>query len=244
MAEGLALGYFTTGLIVAGVIAVTSIAWRFRLNSILSFWIIYIMTRPLGASIGDYLSQPTNHGGLGLGVTVTSIIFIGGIIATVAYLSITKKDVIISSAKERVDESKEKGGLIQTIIVGAVFLIAGGAGYHVLKAKLQVPDTSTSVQVGGTTASTSPLGDLSVFRTITQDTLSKLSTGDQAGATTRIGDLEYEWDNAQARLKSKNQTEWTVIDGKIDTVLRELRSTSPNIATEKSALSALLAVLN
>ncbi len=118
MAEGLALGYFTTGIIVASVIAITSIAWKLRLNSVLSFWIIYIMTRPLGASIGDYLSQPSNHGGLGLGVTITSVIFITGIIVTVAYLSITKKDVI--TAKEYKDESKEKGGLIQTIIAGAL----------------------------------------------------------------------------------------------------------------------------
>lgn len=95
MAEGLALGYFTTGIIVALVIAITGLAWKFRLNSVLSFWIIYIMTRPLGASIGDYLSQPTNHGGLGLGATITSIIFILGIIVTVTYLSITKKDVIL-----------------------------------------------------------------------------------------------------------------------------------------------------
>ena len=78
---------------------------------------------------------------------------------------------------------------------------------------------------------------------ITQDTLDMLNRGEQSKATTRIGDLEYEWDNAQARLKSKDKAAWTMIDGKIDTVLRELRSTSPNPATEKSALEALLAVL-
>ena len=60
-----------------------------------------------------------------------------------------------------------------------------------------------------------------------------LIAGDQSGATTRIGDLEYEWDNAQARLKSKDGAAWTEVDGQIDTVLRELRSTNPNTDQEQ-----------
>lgn len=62
MAESLGLGYFTTGMIVITVVAIFSVAWKIGLNSILSFWIIYIMTRPLGASLGDYLSQPMKYG--------------------------------------------------------------------------------------------------------------------------------------------------------------------------------------
>jgi hypothetical protein len=51
----------------AGAIALVTLAhFRFRLNAILAFWIAYILTRPLGASIGDYLSQPKADGGLGL----------------------------------------------------------------------------------------------------------------------------------------------------------------------------------
>lgn len=243
MAEGLGLGYLTTGLIVAGVIAIISIAWRLRLNSILSFWIIYIMTRPLGASIGDYLSQSGNHGGLGLGATLTSFIFVGGILAIVTYLSITKRDVIVGAeSAKNASELKETNGMLQTIIVVAALLTAGGVGYHVRHAVLQ-GETPNAPQSNVSGTQTSSLGDLSVFRTITQDTLSKLNAGDQSGATTRISDLEYEWDNAQSRLKSKDKTEWTKIDGKIDTVLRELRSTSPNSVSEKNALEALLTVL-
>lgn len=247
MAEGLGLGYATTGLIVAGIIAVIAIARKLRLNSVLSFWIIYIMTRPLGASIGDYLSQPKDHGGLGLGATVTSVIFIGGILAIVSYLSFTKRDVIEGAEATKTDnESKEKGGLLQTAIVVALFLVLGGTGYHMRQASLQndTSSTDTATLVSGTGTSVSPLGDLSKFKTITQDTLDKLNAGDQSGATTRIGDLEYEWDNAQSRLKPKNKAAWNTIDGKIDTVLRELRSTHPSLATEKAALEALLAVLN
>lgn len=98
MAEGLGRGYFNTGIIVAVVIALATIAWRFGLNPVLSFWIAYIMTRPLGASLGDFLSQPQENGGLGLGATLTSAIFLAAILATILFLSVTKRDLIVSSS--------------------------------------------------------------------------------------------------------------------------------------------------
>jgi hypothetical protein len=78
------------GIAVAVVITATAIGWRLGLHPVLAFWIIYVLTRPLGASIGDYLSQPTADGGLGLGATLTSLIFFAAIIAVVVYLSVTK----------------------------------------------------------------------------------------------------------------------------------------------------------
>jgi uncharacterized membrane-anchored protein len=92
MAEVLGLGYLVTGAIVASLIAVLAVGWRIGLHGVLAFWAIYILTRPLGASIGDYLSQPKPDGGLGLGTTVTSVIFLTAIASTVAYLTVTKKD--------------------------------------------------------------------------------------------------------------------------------------------------------
>ncbi len=240
VSEALGVGYFHTGLLVAAIIAITAIAWKkFRLNSVLSFWIIYIMTRPLGASLGDYLSQSREHGGLGLGVTITSLIFVIGILAIVAYLSITKRDVI-SGAEIKQEEPEEKGAFLQTIIVLVLFLVLGLTGYHYQKMALQKSEAFPAV-VGQTYAT--PLGDLSQFKIITQDTLDKLNAGNQSGATTRIGDLEYAWDANQARLKAKDTNTWTMIDGKIDTVLRELRAVHPNPATEKTALQALLDML-
>jgi hypothetical protein len=95
----------------------------------------------------------------------------------------------------------------------------------------------------GSTPPTSPLGDLSAFRTITQDTLDKLNGGDQKGATTRIKDLETAWDKAEATLKPKSPAEWTKIDDKIDEALRQLRAVKPDSANEKTALQELLDVL-
>jgi uncharacterized membrane-anchored protein len=90
-AESFDLGYLITAVIFAAIIFADTIAHRvFRLNAILAFWIAYILTRPLGASLGDYLSQA--DGGLGLGTVVTSFIFLAAILLTVIYLAVTKKD--------------------------------------------------------------------------------------------------------------------------------------------------------
>ena len=241
-AEGLRLGYLNTGLIVLAIIIVTSVAWKMRMNPILSFWVIYIMTRPLGASIGDFLSQSTNNGGIGLGSTITSIIFLGSILIIVTYLSLTKKDVIPRVGNEYGDGYKETGAVWQTIVAVVLFIIVGGTGYKVLHSKLQ---TEISGGVNTTTSiHSSKLGDLSTFRIITTDTLDKLNKGDQTGATTRISELEYTWDKAQPVLKARDSSEWAIVDGKIDVVLRELRAMKPNLATEKSALQLLLDVLH
>jgi len=93
-AEKLDLGYAISILIFAGLIAAVTIGhYVFGMNAVLSFWLAYILTRPLGASIGDEMSQNSHkYGGLGLGTTGTSYIFLGCILGLVAYLSITRKD--------------------------------------------------------------------------------------------------------------------------------------------------------
>lgn len=95
MAETLNLGYPLSALLFAAIIALVTVAhFQFKLNPILAFWIAYILTRPLGASLGDYLSQDPDAGGLGLGTVITSAIFLSAILLTVIYLTVTKKDVI------------------------------------------------------------------------------------------------------------------------------------------------------
>jgi uncharacterized membrane-anchored protein len=76
----------------AGLIALVVVAWRLGANPVLCFWLAFILTRPLGANIGDFLASPHTDGGLGLGTFWTSIVFLGAITATVVYLSVTKKD--------------------------------------------------------------------------------------------------------------------------------------------------------
>ena len=94
-AEKFSLGYLVSALIFGGLIALVYIAHRFKINAVLTFWVAYILTRPLGASIGDYLSQSHDDGGLGLGTTVTSAIFLVLILGLVIYLTSTRKDEIV-----------------------------------------------------------------------------------------------------------------------------------------------------
>lgn len=91
IAEHFHLGYLISAFLFIGIIAAVTVAYQwFKLNEILAFWIVYILTRPLGASIGDYLSQAHADGGLSLGTTTTSVIFLVAILGLVIYLSVMK----------------------------------------------------------------------------------------------------------------------------------------------------------
>lgn len=81
-------------LLPLGLIAILAALWRFGANPVLIFWLVYILTRPLGANIGDWLATPTSEQGLGIGTFGTSAVFLLAILATVAYLAVTKADVI------------------------------------------------------------------------------------------------------------------------------------------------------
>src|SRR3954470_4009574 len=93
VAEKYNLGYGKSVVLFAGLIAVIGFAyWKLKLNAILAFWAAYVLTRPLGASIGDLLSQPREIAedadpgtgkGFGLGTTTTSLIFLGAILVVV-----------------------------------------------------------------------------------------------------------------------------------------------------------------
>ncbi|HKX11011.1 MAG TPA: hypothetical protein VJN67_22630 [Stellaceae bacterium] len=85
--EALQLG-FRLGVIVFGaLIAIVTLAYGRGANPILTFWIAYVLTRPLGASLGDLLAQSRTYGGVGFGTTLTSIAFLTVIIALVTLAS-------------------------------------------------------------------------------------------------------------------------------------------------------------
>jgi uncharacterized membrane-anchored protein len=90
VAEGMALGYLQAGFVYGLVIAAIAFAfYALKMNAILAFWLAYIVTRPMGASFGDLLSQPVDEGGLGFGTVVTSAIFLACIAATVTYMTLS-----------------------------------------------------------------------------------------------------------------------------------------------------------
>ncbi len=107
--EKLGVGYWPTVGIVAAVIAVITAAHYFlKLNAVLAFWLAYILTRPLGASIGDGMSQPHKAGGLGLGTTGTSVIFLAVILALVVFLAVTKVDQAEVAASTDSDDEPDR----------------------------------------------------------------------------------------------------------------------------------------
>lgn len=91
LAEVLGLGYLATGLLFGAAIGAIAFAYFFLgSDAILAFWLAYILTRPLGASFGDLLSQPVEYGGLGFGTIVTSVMFFGAIAAIIVYMTVTQ----------------------------------------------------------------------------------------------------------------------------------------------------------
>ena len=88
VSEKAGLGYLTAGLIFAGLIALITIGYYAgMLGAVVAFWLAYILTRPLGASLGDLITQPVAHGGLGMGTMPVSAVFLVIIVGLVIYLS-------------------------------------------------------------------------------------------------------------------------------------------------------------
>ena len=95
ISELMNIGYGPTALVFAALIGVVAfLHFVVKVNPIVTFWAAYILTRPLGASIGDYMAKPVIAGGLGLGTITTSLIFLAAILALIIFLSITKVDRI------------------------------------------------------------------------------------------------------------------------------------------------------
>jgi len=102
IAERFDLGYAVSFFIFASTITAISLLWKFNLiNHVFAFWAVYVVTRPLGASIGDQMAQKDpKYGGWGLGTTTTSLIFLTAISILVVYLILSKKDQIVLNSDE------------------------------------------------------------------------------------------------------------------------------------------------
>src|SRR4051812_15211068 len=87
------LGWFASIVLFAVAIALPALAWaRGGLNPIAAFWLAYILTRPLGASIADWFGKPDNRG-LGLGDGTVSAVALVAFVALVGYVAASGRDV-------------------------------------------------------------------------------------------------------------------------------------------------------
>jgi uncharacterized membrane-anchored protein len=243
-------------LLPAGLIVAIVVGWRLGANAVLSFWLAYILTRPLGANLGDWLaSAPSDHG-LGLGYGITSVLFLLAILGAVIYLTVSRVDVIDDADEghapvvttSRTRERVMLGYYGVVAVATAALLIWGASQPHAAPAAASEEEgggSTTQVQplAPGQAVASFPTSELNTFRTITGDTLALVQAGNQSAALNRIKDLETAWDDDQSRLQPMDPTAWTALDGEIDAVLKSIRAGNPDPATEKQALSTLLASL-
>jgi uncharacterized membrane-anchored protein len=151
-AERLNVGYAWSAVLFAAVIGAVAVAhYRFALNAVAAFWIAYILTRPLGASLGDLLSQARADGGLGVGTTATSLIFLAAILVVVVFLSITRRDVAEIEAEARHPEPHA-----DVLVVAQKFTAATQALLDAVRARaargparfhLLIPDPSEHAEI-------------------------------------------------------------------------------------------------
>jgi len=236
--EQLGIGYLHTGIIVVIIIACVFLACKFlKLDAVLAFWVAYIFTRPLGASLGDYLSQPQEYGGLGFGTTVTSVIFLIPILAIIIFLAITKCDIKPKSETVELKQTNgsKKNVLAQTIGVLCIFVAVGIGGYVWCNNNIapQLDSSQTTLK-----------GQLTNFITIENDILNFVDLNNFTSAKTRADDLEHYWDTSEPQLKKIDKSTWTKIDGTIDDVLAAVRSKNNDTNKCKSALDNSLSILN
>lgn len=242
--EALSLGFRNGVLIFGGLLALTYLARRLGVGAVVTFWVAYVLTRPLGASLGDLLTQDTSLGGLGLGASLTSILFLTVIVALVV-----REQLLVNRHGVAEKGSGPLGGRRRDLgwaIGGAVAVAVLGL---VLAAAQPAMTTSASTGVGSTSGGpvvhpTTPLGDLSRFSTIVTSVQSKVKANDLPGAKTKVKDLEVAWDSAEAGLKPRDPKSWSQLDGEIDDVLTTLRANNPSQADASAALDTLATTLN
>jgi uncharacterized membrane-anchored protein len=223
-------------LLPLGLIVAIALLRRFGANPVLSFWLAYILTRPLGANIGDWLGSPKvaqNPGdpvGLGLGTFTTSLIFLGLILATVLYLSLARSDVIetyeaahqpsvtTSPAKERI----ALGGFVLLAVATVALLSWAHVQPHAGPAPENDAPASAPVQLapGATATSKFPPAKIAALRTLASTALADAQSGKVSDAHAKTQALRNLWDADQASLEPLDETGWTYIDQQMDAVLQ------------------------
>ncbi|MER6976805.1 hypothetical protein [Streptomyces carpinensis] len=244
-------------LLPLGLIAAITALWRFGANPVLSFWLAYILTRPLGANIGDWLASPKvaqNPGdptGLALGTFTTSLIFLGLILATVVYLTVTRSDVTETyeaahAAHATSDPRKERVALagFGVLAVATAGLLVWAHGQPHVGPAPETDNTSAVQMAPGQAVKKFPPAKVGALRALASTSLKDARSGNATGAHAAAQSLRDLWDADQASLQPLDQTGWTSIDAQMDKVLKTFgidHSNPPmSPAQQESELNALL----
>ncbi|MEE4543093.1 hypothetical protein V2S66_14080 [Streptomyces sp. V4-01] len=219
-----------------GLIASITVLWRFGANPVLSFWLAYILTRPLGANIGDWLASPktaTSPGepvGLGLGTFATSLIFLSAILATVVYLSISRRDVaeIQQPSRQRTDEpSVATGTRREHVALGAFGVVAAATVTLLVWAHHQPhvtcdptgrSETLPACQKAALT-STQTAAAVAKYEALTRTAIAQDRAGTAAASHATVQRMRDDWDADATSLQAVDHTTWTLLDDQMDAVL-------------------------
>jgi uncharacterized membrane-anchored protein len=242
-------------LLPLALIAIIVGCWRLGANPVLAFWLAYILTRPLGANLGDWLASPkVPDQGLGLGTLATSIIFLSAILATVVYLTLTRTDVI------KDDQDRERGAAKyhqlrrEWPLVGVMTAAAIATGILLNWASAQPHANAAAEGEGPNPAAANlhltseqatshfPAADVTQFRTLVSGMDADLVKGDQAGLNGTVDAYEKAWDDDQGKLQPLDGKAWDFIDSQNDALFTSVRETK-DPAAEKKAVQALLKTL-
>jgi uncharacterized membrane-anchored protein len=240
-------------LLPLGLIAVIALCWRTGANPVLSFWLAYILTRPLGANLGDWLASPkVPDQGLGLGTFLTSVVFLAAILATVVYLTATKADVIEEHVRQQRTARYHRPA--RELPLAALMAVAAVAtGFLLNWAAAQPHANALSEEEGAAPAPTErltpqqasahfPSADVAHFRSIASAMRASLQAGDQSAVTSGADQLEQAWDDDEDALKPMDGTAWTYLDSLNDAVLTSVRETK-DARAETQALDSLITAL-
>jgi uncharacterized membrane-anchored protein len=244
-------------LLPLGLIASITALWKFGANPVLSFWLAYILTRPLGANIGDWLASPkaaANPGdpvGLGLGTFATSLIFLGAILATVIYLTISRKDVAETS--ETAHEPSVTNARKERIALGGFAVIAAGTIALMIWAHNQ-PHVTCDPTGQSETMPACPKAALTGKQTtaavakyekLAQTAITQDRAGTAAASHATVQKMRDDWDADATSLQAVNNTTWTLLDHQMDEVLKTYAIDHGNIqpapaAEQEKQLNTLL----
>ncbi|APE14131.1 COG4705 family protein [Mycolicibacterium pallens] len=239
-------------LLPASLIVAIALGWRLGANAVLSFWLAYILTRPLGANLGDWLGLPWSQGGLGIGTAVTSAAFLAAILAMVGYLTFSRIDVVETYDRSHAPIVTTTPGR-ERVLLGYYLIVAAataavltwaGSQPHETTGSDEEPDAPTvsaPALPGNPEPATArfPAPEIARLRSIVDSTLAKVRAGDQSGAKTTITELETAWDADESTLRPMNESAWSRLDTQIDQALHAVRAAKPDPASEIASLNAL-----
>jgi uncharacterized membrane-anchored protein len=219
-------------LLPLGLIISIAALWKWGANPVLSFWLAYILTRPLGANIGDWLASPkvtANPGdpvGLGLGTLWTSLIFLGAILATVIYLTVSRSDVVetyeaIHTPTVTTSRRRERFGLAGIVVVAvaaAGVMIWGHNQPHATCDPTGASETMPACPKPAFTAAQTTAA-VAKYRALAQTAIAQDKAGNSAASHDTVQKMRDDWDADSSSLRAVDQKTWTLLDGQMDVVL-------------------------